>query len=80
MKNHSSCGINCDTCQVGKERNCPGCKAIKGEVFWGKCDLYHCSAEKGLSHCGKCERFPCETLKEWAKTENPERIDNLRKL
>lgn len=80
MSNFSSCGIDCSTCQIGKERACSGCHTLNGEVFWGKCDLYRCANEKNLPHCGKCNRFPCDTLKEWAKTENPERIDNLRKL
>ena len=80
MTNYSACGINCDTCQIGKEKSCKGCKTIKGEIFWGKCDLYQCSADKNLDHCGKCQQFPCEMLKEWAKSENPERIDNLRQL
>jgi hypothetical protein len=36
--------------------------------------------EKKQEHCGKCPEFPCDKLKEWASSENPERIDNLKKL
>lgn len=80
MANYSICGIDCDACKFKTEQNCKGCKAIKGRVFWGACELYSCNAEKEQDHCGKCKQFPCDKLKEWASSENPERIDNLRKL
>ena len=79
MPNYSACGIDCDTCYGKTDHNCQGCKTIRGNVFWGKCELYQCSADKHLEHCGKCAEFPCSMLKEWAKSENPERIDNLSK-
>ena len=80
MSNYSVCGIDCDQCKYKEEQNCSGCKAKQGVVFWGKCDLYACSKDKKLEHCGKCSEFPCEMLKEWASSENPERIDNLKKF
>ena len=81
--NLSSCGIDCDACKYKFEQNCSGCRALKGKPFWSGesgCDLYTCAAGKGLPHCGACVEFPCAMLKEWATNENPERIENLRKL
>ena len=75
--NLSSCGLDCDACAIGKEKDCPGCHATKGNPFWGDCDLYACAAEKTLTHCGKCGKFPCDMLREWASQEGVERIDNL---
>lgn len=80
MSNYSVCGIDCDVCNFKKEMNCKGCKEIKGKVFWGNCELYQCNIDKAQEHCGKCVEFPCSKLQEWASQENPERIDNLRKL
>ena len=80
MANYSICGIDCDSCKFKTEQNCKGCKTIEGKVFWGECDLYKCNSQKNQDHCGKCSQFPCDMLKEWASSENPERIDNLRKL
>lgn len=62
------------------EQNCKGCKAIQGTVFWGKCDIYTCCKESELEHCGRCLSFPCDMLQEWAVSENPERIENLKIL
>lgn len=78
--NLSVCGIDCDVCKFKLNDNCVGCHNIKGKVFWGECELYQCNAEKNQLHCGKCSQFPCAKLKEWASTDNPERIDNLRIL
>ena len=80
MANYSVCGIDCDTCKFKAEQNCEGCKALRGKVFWGECELYKCSSDKGNEHCGMCSDFPCKKLQEWASSENPERIDNLRQL
>lgn len=43
-------------------------------------NLYKCNEEKNHEHCGKCPEFPCDKLKEWASSENPERIDNLKRI
>jgi len=83
MANYSICGIDCDICKYKEENGCKGCRicAPKGECIWGgRCELYDCATEKNLPHCGLCSDFPCAKLKEWAASENPERIDNLRKL
>ena len=80
MANYSVCGIDCEKCEVGHSNQCPGCKEMKGKVFWGECDLYKCNSQKNQEHCGKCAQFPCDTLKEWAASENTERIENLRNL
>ena len=80
MANYSRCGIDCDACAYKAGQNCQGCQKIQGTVFWGKCDLYHCNEEKKQEHCGQCAQFPCEKLKQWASSENSERIDNLKKL
>lgn len=57
-----------------------GAGRLREKFFWGNCELYRCNAEKSQNNCGECKQFPCDKLKEWASTENPERIDNLRKL
>jgi len=83
MANYSVCGIDCDICKYKEEAGCKGCRvcAPAGECVWGgRCELFDCAAEKNISHCGLCADFPCEKLKEWAASENPERIDNLKKL
>jgi hypothetical protein len=80
MANYSVCGIDCDMCKFKIEQNCKGCRVIQGTVFWGKCDIFACCKEKELEHCGKCSSFPCDMLKEWAASENDERIENLKNL
>jgi len=79
----SVCGIDCGACAHKKENKCEGCRIVapKGECVWGgRCELHDCAAEKNLPHCGKCDGFPCAKLQEWAASENPERIDNLKAL
>lgn len=80
MTEYSMCGIACESCKFKSEQGCHGCRNGKGKVFWGKCELYECCNEKSLEHCGECDDFPCDKLREWASSQNPERIDNLRKL
>lgn len=80
MPNYSICGIDCDACKFKAEKNCKGCRENNGKIFWGECELYQCNHQKEQEHCGNCSQFPCAKLKEWAASENPERIDNLRKL
>ena len=80
MANLSNCGIDCDICKHKEETGCKGCRVNKGKIFWGECDLYDCSSSKKFEHCGLCADFPCTMLQEWALNENPERIDNLKKL
>jgi len=80
VSNISICGIDCDNCKYKEENGCKGCRTNEGKIFWGECDLYKCCTSKNLIHCGMCTDFPCSMLQEWASSENPERIDNLRKL
>lgn len=80
MTEYSMCGIACESCKFKSDQGCDGCRNETGEVFWGKCELYECCNEKALEHCGECDDFPCDKLREWASSQNPERIDNLRKL
>lgn len=80
MANYSVCGIDCDICKFKEDNGCKGCRENEGKIFWGECDLYSCCKSKEKEHCGKCSEFPCNTLKEWASSENTERIDNLRSL
>ena len=81
--NISVCGIDCEICKYKEESGCKGCRIVapKGECVWGgRCELHDCALEKNLLHCGLCSDFPCAKLQEWAASENPERIDNLKKL
>ena len=80
MSDYSTCGIDCDNCKFRLEQNCRGCKLSQGKVFWGECELYKCNSDKAQVHCGQCKQFPCDKLKEWASSQNPEKIDNLRNL
>ena len=81
--NLSVCGIDCAVCKLFTEKECKGCRvaAPEGKCVWnGRCDLYDCTVRKKVPHCGKCSNFPCDTLKEWASSENKERIQNLIEL
>ncbi|WP_066684673.1 DUF3795 domain-containing protein [Christensenella intestinihominis] len=62
----SCCGAVCSQCK-DYPRECGGCPAIQGKVFWLQyvpedvCPIYACCVEeKGLAHCGGCEELPCE--------------------
>lgn len=76
----SVCGINCTSCGLYIEKKCKSCRVVaaEGKCVWnGRCDLFDCAARQDLVHCGKCKNFPCDILKEWASSENTERIQNL---
>lgn len=77
---YSVCGINCELCKHKLLKVCNGCQDSNGRIFWGICEIYECTKKKQIEHCGTCETFPCEKLKKWAAAENPERIDNLKKM
>lgn len=44
------------------------------------CPIHKCAREHKVQFCGLCEEFPCDKLKEWVSSENPERIDNLKRI
>ena len=72
------CGAYCGACDWKEKTNCPGCKANKGEMFWGRCAVATCCLEKELAHCGLCPELPCSTLQEFF--DNPEHGDNGQRL
>lgn len=70
----SCCGIVCSECQY-YPKECAGCPALKGKVFWLQyveaevCPIYQCCVEeKKLDHCGQCGKLPCER---WKRFEDP---------
>ena len=76
------CGLYCQECKHRESTGCQGCKASKGTLFWGTCEVATCYMSKEHAHCGQCQDFPCATLKEYAFSEtsgdNGERIKNLQ--
>ena len=72
------CGAYCGACQWKDKTNCPGCKASKGAVFWGRCAVATCCLAKGRDHCGLCPQLTCSTLQEYF--DNPEHGDNGERL
>ena len=56
------CGLDCGECEwhVGERQpSCPGCEAVEGRPFWGRCGTFTCAEEHGVMHCGVCGEFPC---------------------
>ena len=72
------CGAYCGVCVWKEKTNCAGCKANKGEMFWGQCAVATCCLAKGLAHCGLCFELPCSTVQEFF--DNPEHGDNGERL
>jgi len=76
------CGIDCEKCQYREPRNCPGCHATDGTLYWGECDVAKCCIGRDLEHCGQCQEFPCKTLNDYAcdptHGDQGRRIANLR--
>ena len=60
------CGLDCGVCIYKKDNSCPGCSALKGKMFWGRCRVALCCAKKNLAHCGQCKFFPCDKLMSFA--------------
>ncbi|MPM11174.1 hypothetical protein SDC9_57513 [bioreactor metagenome] len=63
----SICGLDCSTCPEF-EKQCAGCVAISGKVFWSthfnldKCPLHKCCTDDhSFAHCGQCDQLPCKT-------------------
>lgn len=72
------CGICCEKCpKFPKE--CAGCHAIKGRVFWARyvgadvCPIYQCAKDKRLAHCGDCAHVPCQL---WVSLKDPALSDD----
>ena len=63
MKVQSYCGLLCDGCSYKESHGCRGCIELKGNPFWGQCDVAKCCIAKGYAHCGECPDLPCEDLK-----------------
>ena len=63
---------------------CQGCIESDGHCMeWtqsNSCPTHKCAREHKVQFCGLCPEFPCDKLKEWASSENPERIDNLKRI
>ncbi len=78
--NISVCGINCESCEAGKENSCSGCRSCKGNPFWGECEIYTCASGRELLHCGYCTDFPCDMLTEALERENSDGVDVLKGL
>lgn len=76
------CGAYCGTCEWRPKTDCPGCLTLKGNMFWGTCDVAVCANAKGLEHCGLCPEVPCATLQSFfdhpEHGDNGERLANLR--
>jgi len=65
-KMQTICGFSCTDCNY-LEKECPGCEAKKGKVFWTAyvgadcCPIYDCCVnDRRLPHCGKCPDLVCE--------------------
>lgn len=72
----SPCGALCEYCNWFKGDKmplCPGCRAVEGRPFWGRCETYDCVKEHGVEHCGVCEDFPCDGfVSRYDPSEGPE--------
>ena len=68
------CGVYCEKECSDFNNGCPGCREIKGRVFWAKnygtetCPIYYCAREKEIKDCGFCSRVPCRL---WFSTRDP---------
>jgi hypothetical protein len=73
----SVCGVDCTKCPDFK-KECAGCDAQEGKVFWTKyiekdcCPIFSCVKEKGYSSCGACAQVPCEL---WFSLKDPARSE-----
>ncbi len=74
----AACGAYCGDCEWAEKMNCPGCQAVKGDVFWGECKVAKCATDKNIIHCGFCNDLPCEVLLRFFS--NPEHGDNGERL
>ncbi len=76
------CGAYCGSCGWKEKTGCGGCKACKGDMFWGECSVAKCGYQKGFSHCGVCPELPCEALQgifdDAEHGDEGERLANLK--
>ena len=66
---------------------CPGCRKIKGKVFWLRytgdacCRVYDCCVNrKHWHHCGKCAELPCYRFSKDPTISDEQNAENLRKM
>jgi len=78
----AACGAYCGVCEWKSKVNCPGCKAAKGKMFWGECQIAKCCLGKGYAHCGECPEVPCGSLRvlfdDAQHGDQGERLRNLK--
>lgn len=74
----SCCGVICSECAY-YPKECGGCPAIRGKVFWLEytggevCPIYDCCVNgKKLPHCGRCTALPCSRYEQEDPTKSPE--------
>jgi hypothetical protein len=72
------CGAYCGACEWKEKTNCPGCRARKGEMFWGRCAVATCCLGQGFAHCGLCPDLPCEVVQKFF--DDPEHGDSGERL
>lgn len=72
------CGTYCGVCEWKDKIGCKGCKANRGIMFWGECDIAKCCIGKGLAHCGECPDMPCQKLRDLF--DDPEHGDRGARL
>lgn len=81
----SCCGVVCSACAY-YPKECGGCTAIQGGVFWLEytggevCPIYDCCVNgKRLPHCGRCAELPCSRYEQEDPTVSPaENEQNFR--
>lgn len=82
----SCCGVICSACAY-YPKECGGCPAIKGKVFWleytggAVCPIYDCCVSgKKLPHCGQCGDLPCSRYEQEDPTiSSEENAENFRR-
>ena len=82
----SPCGAVCVEC-ASFPVDCPGCRKIKGKVFWLQytgedcCGVYDCCVkQKGWRHCGACPSLPCGRFQKDPTISDEQNQANLEKM
>ncbi len=83
--NPSPCGAVCVQCACYPSQ-CPGCRKMKGKVFWAQymdwtcCAVYNCCVnENSMMNCSRCEKLPCECFVQNPTLSVEENAVRLRK-